>query len=87
MAARSPEDRALIARIAAQARWARHDPAEQGRRMRAGLEQRYLDDVDPGRILTEAERLRRAACARQAHMNRMALKSAQARRKSSGTAA
>lgn len=87
MAARNPDERALIARIAAQARWAKHDPTEQGRIMRAGLEKVYLDEVDPDRVLPEPERLRRAASARRAHMNRMALKSAQARRKPNGTAA
>lgn len=79
MPARSPEQRALIARIAAQTRWAKEDPAEQGRKMRAGLHERFLDEVDPGRVLPEAERLRRARSAQQAHMNRMALRSAQAR--------
>jgi hypothetical protein len=80
MPARSPEDRALIARIAAQARWAKEDPAEQGAKMRAGLEQRWLREVDPDGVLPQAERFRRAESAKRAHMNRMALRSAQVRR-------
>lgn len=87
MPARSPEERALIARLAAQTRWAKYDPAEQGRKMRAGLDRRFLDEVDPARTLTEAERNRRAESARKAHMTRLALKSAQARRKNTGAAA
>ncbi len=83
MPARSPDERALIARIAAQTRWAKESPAAQGTKMRAGLEQRWLLEVDPAGVLPEPERLRRAQSARQAHMCRMALRSAQARRKAS----
>ena len=35
--------------------------------MRAGLERRFLDEVDPDRELPEAERLRRVECAKRAY--------------------
>ena len=41
---------------------------------------KFEAEVDPEGVLPEAERLRRAACARQVHFSRMALKSAKARR-------
>jgi hypothetical protein len=75
-----PEDRRLAAQIAANTRWSREDPTEQGRIMRAGLEQKWLREVDPNNELPEGERLRRAASARKAHYQRMALASAKARR-------
>lgn len=76
----SPEQRSQRARIAALARWSREDPAEQGVKMRAGFDQRFLDEVDPDRVLPEAERERRAACARKRYFTELAYKSAKARR-------
>ena len=70
----------LAAQIAANSRWAKEDPTEQGRIMRAGLERRFIDEVDPNRELPEAERIRRAECARKAFSQRLALASAKARR-------
>jgi hypothetical protein len=40
-----------------------------------------IDEVDPDRELPEAERFRRAEHAKKAYFTRLALKSAQARRK------
>ena len=48
--------------------------------MRAGLERRFLDEVDPNRELPEAERLRRVECAKRAYYQRLALASAKARK-------
>lgn len=48
--------------------------------MRAGLEARFLREVDPDGTLPEAERLRRAESARKAYYQRLALASAKARR-------
>ena len=48
--------------------------------MRAGLERRFLDEVDPDRLLPEPERQRRAEWARRAFYQRLALASAKARR-------
>jgi len=41
---------------------------------------RFIDEVDPGRVLPEADRLRRAESARKAYFASLALKSAKARR-------
>jgi hypothetical protein len=75
-----PTDRSLVAKIAANSRWSREDPTEQGRRMRAGLDAKFLSEVDPNNELPEAERLRRLECARRAYFQRLALASAKARR-------
>lgn len=73
--------RALTARIAAHASWAT-TPDRKARTApaRAAFLQRFEDEVDPDRVLPEAERLIRAEHARKAHYLRLALKSAQARR-------
>jgi hypothetical protein len=56
------------------------DPTEQGHILRAGLEAKFLREVDPNNELTEPERLRRAAKARQVYYQRLALASAKARK-------
>jgi hypothetical protein len=72
--------KSLQHQIAANTRWSKEDPTRQGEILRAGLEQRFLDEVDPDHQLPEAERIRRAECARKAFYQRLALKSAQARK-------
>lgn len=42
---------------------------------------RFEKEVDPNRVLSNAERVRRAESARKAYFTRLALKSVQARRK------
>jgi hypothetical protein len=42
---------------------------------------RFLDEVDPQRLLPEAERLRRATSARKAYFTALAYRSARARQK------
>ncbi len=44
----------------------------------------WLSRVDPDSRLSEPERLRRAECARRAHFSKLALLSAQSRRKANG---
>jgi len=79
--ARDPSDRALIARIAASERWARTgDRVAATAPARAALADRWEREVDPTGALDPAERALRAAHLRRAHMQRLALKSAQARR-------
>ncbi len=46
---------------------------------RAAFDRRFLDQVDPDRILSEPERERRATAARKAHFARLALRSARVR--------
>lgn len=74
------EQRSQRARLAAYARWAKEDPAANAARGQAGLLARFEREVDPNSELPEAERLRRAECARKAHMQRIAIKSADKRR-------
>jgi len=72
---------ALRGRIGAYALHARHDPRQTTAPARAAFLKRFEHDVDPDGVLPEAERLRRAECARKAHFARLALKSARARAK------
>lgn len=71
--------RSLIARIGAYSMHAKHDVRDTT----AAGRQKFLDSferqVDPEGILTAAERRRRAKAARQSHMAKLALRSAQAR--------
>jgi len=71
----------MRARLAARVSHSRSDPKERTRAARDKFEQRFLDEVDTDRSLPEVERLRRAGHARKAYFTRLALKSAQARRK------
>lgn len=88
MSARTPEDRALVARIAAHQSWANTaDPAARTAPARKAALDRFEREVDPDGVLPAAERARRAEHARKAYFTRLALKSAQARRKTGGAAA
>ncbi|WP_100502176.1 hypothetical protein [Geodermatophilus chilensis] len=83
MPARRPEDRALIASIAAHTSWANTtDPAARTAKARAAFTDRFEREADPDGTLPADERARRAEHLRRAHYKRLALKSAQARRKS-----
>lgn len=78
----TPEERTLRARIAAHEHWAKTtDRTARTAPGRAALLQRFEDEVDPDRTLEPVERARRAENARKAFYARLALKSAQARRK------
>jgi hypothetical protein len=72
--------KSLPHQIAANSRWSKEDPTAQGEVMRAGLEAKFLRDVDPDNLLPEAERRRRADAARRVFYQRLALRSAKARR-------
>ena len=77
----SPSERSLRARLAAHTSWARTpDPSARTAPARSGFLERFEREVDPDGVLPEAERIRRAEHARRAHMQRMALRSAKARR-------
>lgn len=58
---------------------ASHDSRETSRPAREAFLARFLDEVDPDRLLPEEERHRRAEHARKAYFTRLALKSARAR--------
>jgi hypothetical protein len=67
--------------LAAHSRWAKYDPVEGTAKARDAFLLRFVDQVDPDRELPDSERLRRAESARKAYFTRLALKSAQARRR------
>jgi hypothetical protein len=79
LATLTPTQRIQRARIAALTRWSREDPAATAARGQAGLLAKFVDQVDPDRVLPEAERQRRAEAARRAHMQRLAFASSKAR--------
>jgi hypothetical protein len=66
---------------------ASHDPLEYTAAARAAFRDRFVDQVDPGRQLSEAERSRRAEAARRLHMTGLALRSAVARKRTAATPA
>lgn len=73
--------RRLRARAAAFAMHAQHDSRETSRRGREAFIARFEREVDPQRALSPAERARRAESAKRAHFTRLALRSAQVRRR------
>jgi hypothetical protein len=78
---RTPEQRALAARIAAHSKWATTDATEGTAAARAAFLDRFQREVDPDGTLPPAERARRAEHARKAYFTRLAMASAKARRK------
>jgi hypothetical protein len=81
----TPEERVLRARLAAHTRWANcEDRRAALAPAREGFERKFEDQVDPERKLSATERAKRAESARKAHMAKMALNRAQARRLRSG---
>lgn len=81
----SPSERSLRAEIAAHESWAKtDDPSARTAPARAAFLKRFEDHVDPYGVLDPAERARRAESKRRAYFKRLALKSAQARRRSAG---
>jgi hypothetical protein len=82
MPARSPEERSLVAQIAAAERWGRTaDRSAATAPARAGLRAKYAREVDPDNQLDDAERERRVDSLMRAHMLRMSLAAKNARRK------
>ncbi len=77
----TPGERVLRARTAAYKSWAQTpDVAARTAPGRAAATKRFEDQVDPDRVLPEAERLRRADAARRSYFASLAFKSARARR-------
>lgn len=78
----TPAQRSLHARIAAHTSWANTtDRAARTAAARKAAHDRFATLVDPDGELPADERARRADNARSAHFSRMALLSAQARRR------
>lgn len=78
----APSERELIARLAAHTSWANTEDrtARTAKARKAALD-RFEAEVDPSGELTPQERAKRAEHARKAYFTRLALKSAQARRR------
>jgi hypothetical protein len=77
----TPEQRALRASLAADARWGRTPAAERrdhGLRSQAGLMARFEAEV-PDSVTDPAERARLAEQLRRSHMKKLALASSRAR--------
>lgn len=78
----TPSERKLRASVGAHESWARTtDPAERLAPARRAFADSFLEKVDPEGELPPAERARRAESARKAHYARLALRSAQVRRR------
>lgn len=78
--ARKTARRRAAARIANQTRWAHEsDRVAATEAARRKFDERFLDEVDPERVLEPTERARRAAHARSAYFTRLAMKSAESR--------
>ena len=67
----TPTERRLRTRLAGQMRWAKDDPVAHAHRMQAGLVAKFEREADPDGTLEPAERARRAAQLRKAHMTRL----------------
>ena len=77
----TPTERTLRARLAAHSLHAAVDSRAHTEPARRAFMERFDDEVDPNRLLSPLERQRRAEQARKAYFTRLALKSAQARRR------
>jgi len=78
----TPAQRSLRARIAAHTSWANTtDRSARTAAARKAALDRFERQVDPDGALPARERALRAASARKAHFTRLALRSAQARRR------
>ncbi len=77
----TPAERQARARIGAHSLHAQYDSRETTKKARAAFDERFLDEVDPDRVLAEGERARRAEHARKAYFTRLAFASARARSK------
>jgi len=71
----------LRARIGGLALAAQRDPNEYTAEARRSFLSRFEDEVDPERLLPEAERARRAAAAKRAYFTKLAYRSAQVRKR------
>ena len=80
-------DRTQIAKLAAHTRWAHEeDRSAATRPAREGMQRKFERLVDPDGVLPPDELEKRVDSARRAHFQRLALKSAQARRRKAGDA-
>jgi hypothetical protein len=79
MAELTPELRVLRAKMGGLALAASHDLVQYTAKARKAFLAKFEAQVDPGRVLSETERARRAEAARRAYFASLAFKSAKAR--------
>ena len=77
----TPAERSLRGRIGAYVLHSRYDSRELTKAARAAFQSKFEREVDPDGMLPLEERLRRAEMARRARYARLALASAEARRR------
>lgn len=81
----TPAERTMRARLGAHAQWARtEDRTARTAAARSGFYKRFENEVDPDGVLSPAERAQRAENARKAHMLKLSMASAKARRRRAG---
>jgi hypothetical protein len=81
VSAKDPQDRALIARLAANERWGRTaDRTAATAPARQGLRAKFAREIDPDGTLDPAELERRVSQLHRAHMQRLSLLAKNARR-------
>lgn len=84
----TPAERSLRSRMGAHLSWANTpDPSARTKPGRDAFLARFEREVDPNNELPEDERRRRAEHKRKAHMQELAIKSAQTRRANSAAKA
>lgn len=77
-----PTERVLQARLAAHSKWAATpDRSAATASARDAFSTRFENQVDPDRLLDPVERAQRVESARKAYFTKLALKSAQSRRR------
>ncbi len=77
----TPSDRRQASQIANLTRWSREaNPRAATAPARAAFDSKWEREVDPEGVLDPEERAKRAERAKKAHMRRLALRSAKARR-------
>ena len=85
MPSRVPSERSQQSRLAAHVLHSRvADPSAHTAAARAAFLDRFEREVDPDGVLAPDERARRAEHARKAYFQRLALRSAQSRRRRAG---
>jgi hypothetical protein len=77
--------RSYAAQIAALSRHSKSDGVAATSKAREAFNRRFLDEVDPERLLSEVERARRAAIARRLYFVRLSAASARARARLAGS--
>lgn len=84
----TPSEKSLRGRVAAHTSWAlTPDRTARTAKARKASHDRFEREVDPEGVLSPAERAKRAENARKAYFSRLALRSAQSRRRKGGDVA